>query len=375
MSQPWSNSLRYRVLTALVILFLALAYYARVAFPPLIVSALIAYLMNPITEWIAKRPRISRDYAVNIVFIGVILILIAIPSFFLPTIIGELETFSQELRNIYVLVIDFISTPIQILEWTFEPQILLPAIEDIPLLDVGFLTGEAFHLIESLTLNILWLLIILTATYFLLKDWGKIKLFFVSLTPEEYLSDFQRLYREIVGVWNGYLRGNLILMFIAAIVFMGAWSIIGLPAGILLGLMMGIFSIVPDIGPLVVGAISVLVAFLEGSTNLNISNIWFALLVFVIYFVLINLKGLWLRPILFGRSVDMHGGLVFILIMLSVIIQGILGAVIVIPLVASSYILFRYLIRKITKQDPFPIEEDSEVISVEEETLVEIKNN
>ena len=115
MSNVWSNSLRYRIMTALVILFLALAYYAREAFGPLIFAALIAYLMNPIVEWIAKSPRLSRKVGVNIVFFLVIAILIAIPSIFLPSIIRELETFSQELRSIYAILLEFLSTPIQIL--------------------------------------------------------------------------------------------------------------------------------------------------------------------------------------------------------------------------------------------------------------------
>ena len=85
---------------------------------------------------------------------------------------------------------------------------------------------------------------------------------------------------------------------------------------------------------------------------------WFAVLVFVVYFVLINIITIWLRSVLFGRSVHMHSGLVFILIMLAVIIQGILGAVIVIPFVASSFIILQYVLRKIYKQPGFPEEMD-----------------
>ncbi len=367
MPNTWSNSLRYRIMTALVIFFFALAYYAREAFGPLIFAALIAYLMNPLVELIAKAPKLSRKVGVNNVFLIVTAILIAIPSTFLPGIIRELETFSQELRSIYILIVDFLSTPIQLLEWTFEPQILLPAIEDVPLLDVSYLTGEAFHLVEVITVNILWLLIILVTVYFLLLEWGNIKSFLLTLTPEQYHSDIKRLYDDVVNIWNSYLRGNLILMFFTAIIFMIAWSIIGLPAGILLGLMMGLLKIIPDVGPMFAAAISVLVAFLEGSTVFDIPNIWFAVLVFVVYFVLINIITIWLRSVLFGRSVHMHSGLVFILIMLAVIIQGILGAVIIIPLVASGFVILQYVLRKINQQPGFPEEE----VIVEEEIMAE----
>lgn len=374
MSKTWSDSLRYLVLTALVIFALAFVYYIRAAFAPLIVASLIAYLMNPIADWIAKIPRISRKASVNIVFFSILAILIAIPSFFLPGIIREIETFSNDLRDIYGLFVNFISTPIHIMELTFEPQIFLPGIEEIPFLDVGFLTGEAVHLVEAITLNTLWFLVILASSYFLLLDWGKIKKFILSLTPKDFRSDFRRLYQEITEIWDGYLRGNLILMFITSIIFIIAWSIIGLPAGILLGLLMGLLKIIPDVGPMFAAGISILVAFLEGSNTFDIPNIWFAVLVFVIYFILINIITIWLRSFLFGRSVHMHSGLVFILIMVSVIIQGILGAVIVIPLVASAFIVFRYILRKIYKLPSFSEEvENIEKISSEENNVKDLK--
>ncbi|MEK6221010.1 MAG: AI-2E family transporter, partial [Chloroflexota bacterium] len=353
MSKTWSDGFRYLVITALSILAIAFLFYVKVAIQPLIVSALIAYLFNPMVEWLARHPRVSRKLVVNVVFLLVLATFIAIPTTFIPILIGEIETFANDLREVYAFVVDYLSTPITILDWKFEPQTLLPAIEDIPLLNVGFLTGEALHLVEAITLNVLWLLVILATIYFLLLDWGKIKRGLLSFAPEDYHNDLRRLYRQITDVWDGYLRGNLILMFITAISFSIAWTIIGLPASLLLGIMMGLFAIVPDIGPMVAAGITVLVALLQGSTTISLSNGWFAVLVFVIYFILINIKSLWLRTILFGRSVKMHEGLVFILIMLSVIVQGIMGAIIVIPLVASATILLRYILRKVYKLPPF----------------------
>ena len=57
-----------------------------------------------------------------------------------------------------------------------------------------------------------------------------------------------------------------------------------------------------------------------GSTR--VSNLLFALLVFGVYMVLINIKNIWIRPRIFGRSVHMHDGLVFIAIVAAVVIEG-----------------------------------------------------
>ena len=67
--------------------------------------------------------------------------------------------------------------------------------------------------------------------------------------------------------------------------------------------------------------VAIAVALLEGSLYLPISNFWFAVLVLAIYMVLINLKGIWLRPRLMGRSVDLNEGLVFVAIIVAVLLQ------------------------------------------------------
>ncbi len=135
-------------------------------------------------------------------------------------------------------------------------------------------------------------------------------------------------------------------MFIVGIVFTLAWSAIGLPGAVVLGVITGLFTIVPDIGPAIAAFFAILVALVEGSSTLQLSNILFAALVLGLYLLLINIKALWLRPLIFARSVHMHDGIVFVAIMAAVVLQGILAAIIVIPIMASLGVLARYIYRR-----------------------------
>jgi predicted PurR-regulated permease PerM len=169
----------------------------------------------------------------------------------------------------------------------------------------------------------------------------------------------------IKDVWRGYLRGNLVLMLIVGIVFTLAWLAVGVPAALLLGILAGLLTIIPDLGPAIAAGVAVLVALFEGSTYIPLTNFWFAVLVFGIYMVLINLKNIWLRPLLFGRSVQMHEGVVFIAIMIAVLMQGILGALVVVPFLASLGIILRYILRSIYNLPPFPVLEEAEGTTLE----------
>jgi predicted PurR-regulated permease PerM len=76
-------------------------------------------------------------------------------------------------------------------------------------------------------------------------------------------------------------------------------------------------------------------------------------IVFLVYFVLINLKNMWLRPVIMGRSVNMNEGLIFVVILMATILNGILGALLAVPVLASTLIIYNYLLRKVLGQQPF----------------------
>jgi len=93
---------------------------------------------------------------------------------------------------------------------------------------------------------------------------------------------------------------------------------------------------------------------LNGSNFINLPNHWFAALVIGIYLVLINFKNIWLRPHIMGRSVHMHEGVVFVAIIAAVVFQGVLGALIIVPVLASAAVVLRYMRRRVLGLPPFP---------------------
>ncbi len=109
----------------------------------------------------------------------------------------------------------------------------------------------------------------------------------------------------------------------------------------------GLFTLVPDVGPFIAVVLAAGVALLEGSSWIPLSNFWVAAIVIAVYLVLINLKNFFLRPIIMGRSVHMHEGLVFISIIVATILAGILGALLVVPVIASLVVVGGYIQRKV----------------------------
>ena len=58
-----------------------------------------------------------------------------------------------------------------------------------------------------------------------------------------------------------------------------------------------------------------------------------------------------------GRSVNLNEGLVFVAIIAAVVFWGVVGALIIVPVLASTIVIGRYLRARILGLDPFPPEQ------------------
>lgn len=365
MKLGWSLTTRYYVLTIVLILIGFLAWATREMFSPLVIAGLVAYVLTPIVNQLSNRTRMGHRFAVNLVYFVSIGLLIALPAVLVPVLSSDIETLSEDLMAIGYQLQTFSSQPLVVGGFAINLEALMPQPAESVSLFIETIPENILQIIEATSKNAAWFLVIVVTVYYLLMDWNRLRDFFIGLAPDVYQPEIQQVYLEIKNVWSAYVRGQLALMFIVGVIFTLVWLSIGLPGAVILGLLTGLFSLVPEIGPLVAGALAAAVALLEGSTLLPLSNGWFALLVIGLYLLLINFKNIWLRPRVMGRSVNLNEGLVFVAIIAAVIFNGVLGALIIVPVLASAIVIGRYLRARILGLDPFPPEQVPLVREVE----------
>jgi len=74
--------------------------------------------------------------------------------------------------------------------------------------------------------------------------------------------------------------------------------------------------------------------------------------------ILTGIKNIWLRPIIVGRHVHLHAGIVFVVVIGALVFHGPLAAFLVIPVLLSLLVVSRYLHRRILGLPPFPEGQD-----------------
>ena len=347
MKPNWSIPFRYIVGILSFAAFVAFLFYVGEALSALVIAAFSAYLINPAVTFLLDRTRLSRGWAVNIVFFTALILLVGLPATFTPIFFDEAQLVVEDILDLTTELNETLSQPVFLGPYEFHFEELGNSLTEIQRTVLSPLPEELLQLLETTSVGVLWFLVIMVSVHLLLSHWPRMRDWLLGFAPVDYQDEVRELYRRIRQVWMAYLRGQIVLMLIVGVVFTIAWWIIGIPGALALGVIAGFFTLVPDVGPFVAAALAVGVALLEGSSWIQLSNFWVAGIVTVTYLVLINLKGLLLRPYVMGRSVHMNEGLVFVAIMTATILKGIMGALLVVPVLATIAIIGEYVRRRV----------------------------
>jgi predicted PurR-regulated permease PerM len=351
---PWTTLTRLIVATGSLFLLGWLGYTARPFIAPLVIAALLAYILGPAVYTVQTRLRLSYRWAVTAVYVLFLFILIATPGTLVPVLINQAQRLSRYLTDIEARFAQLLNTDLMIMGQALRFDEIWGDFIALSMTSLAPAAADAFRIIETTSVSLAFLLVILVTTYYLLLDWERLRDWFIGLAPVYEQPSLYRLLNEIDIIWRTYLRGTLSLMFIIGVLFIFIGAVIGLPGALAIGLLTGFLSMIPEVGLIIAGVLAVLVAYFQGSNVLPLNNEWFALMVALIYFVVRQIKASWLRPFFMGRFLNMNTGLIFVAIVGAMVVANIFIALIILPLIVSAGVIGRYVRCRLLDLDPWP---------------------
>lgn len=349
----WDKPFRYYVLTLILIVTAVAFWFIRDLFQPLVTAALISVLFSPLVQLITQKTRLKRRHAANLVFFVVMLLLVALLVAVIPGMLREIQPILQDINNSLDAYQKNLEAPVILFNIPIYLNTLIPSIRSTLRTVIVADAGQTLQLLQTTSRGFLWFLVVTVSTYHLMTEWETLRERIFLIAPEAYQKDMRRLYMEIRAIWWSYMRGQVRLMFILAVLYTTGWSVIGLRGALWIGLLAGILNLVPEVGPGISAAFAIIVAWLEGSPFLHISNGWFAILTMFIYLLINNFKNIYLQPRILGKSVFLHEGVVFVALIAALMTQGVLGVLVVVPTLASLMVLGRYTRHRLLGLEPF----------------------
>ena len=351
-SKSWSITTRYFVLILLLGGLLWLAIAAKNLIGPLAISALLAYVLNPLVNWVSRRSRLSRQSVVLLVVVVFLGALVTAGALIAPVLPAQIAKLAEQLETITLQVQMLLERPIIV----FNVHIPLESVLAIwPALTQDLTRPDLLiNALAATSTNLVWVLVVVFTTYYLLLDWHKLREWLLGLVPGPYQPDMRHLYQEVKNVWSRYFAGQLRLMLIVGLLTGLSAAAIGLPGALAFGVLAGLFDIVMSVGPLIVTIVAGIVAFVAGSSYLPLSNFLFMILVVVVFSLIQVLENTWLRPRIMSDRLRLHPAVVFVAVIASLALAGVLTALIIVPLIGSALVIGRYLYSKIFDLNPWP---------------------
>lgn len=350
-----SSRVRLGLLLSSLALLLVVMYAIRGVLLPFVLAFLSLYLLNPLVERLTRvqvgaRP-LPRAVAVAVVLIGVLGLLAGIVSYLVPALAQEFRPFRQNLPQYYhQLVNTQLPNLIHFLQRTANEagleinvqEALLGGLPETFSSENGFfLVGEVQKIVGGFFGTLFRFILVFILTMFLLLDWPKIRDIIANLVPPRFRQVLGELVKSLDRDLSGSIRGQLSICAINFVLTtLGLW-VLGVKYALTLGVIAGVFSIIPVFGSI----ISTLPIVLVCLTVSMWDAVKAVLMIIFIHLIEANI----LNPKVMGHHVELHPIIILFAIMVGEHLLGPVGLLIGVPIVAALRSLLLFVLQRIAE--------------------------
>ena len=327
-----------------VLLLAGLFVAARDVILLVFIAVLLGAALEPVVAWIRSHTGIGRGLSILFVYAVFLAAVVAIAVFVVPTALVQLsaafarlpefldrvrawtdtlrpEALSQGLRSL----LDAVEAP-------FRPG---PPPDPDSVIGVSIIVGSAAAAIVTL----------LALVFFWLTERSRLQRYALAFLPAERRAGVRDAWNEIESRLGSWVRGQLLLMATIGVATGVAYTLLGLPAALLLALIAALTEVIPIVGPILGAIPAVLVA-----TTISPEV---AILTVGVYLLLHAIEGNVLVPVIMRNSVGLSPFLVLVSLLVGGTAGGILGAIVAVPIVAGITVVLE---RLQDRENPVPID-------------------
>lgn len=349
---PLQQSLIFVAILFSIMLFGAFVYQLAPVLTPFMVALALAYLTDPLVEYLAHKLKLPRTLAVCVVFFVVLLIISLVLLVLIPGLQKQIVLLAAKIP--------------QLMEWLQSG--LLPKLTSLGIVeqDLGldalkstlsdhmsqasvaakWVWKTLFHSGLAIAQGVMTLFIVVISTFYLLRDWKKILLNVQSLLPQNYAPTIIKIAKQCDVVLATFVRGQLSVMVFLGCFYGLGLALIGVNFSLLLGMLAGLLSIVPYLGSIVGLGSALAVAYFQFPT------IWPVIAVLGVFGIGQFLEGFVLTPLLIGDKLGLHPVVVIFAILAGGHLLGFVGVILALPLTAILVVIIREFLAQMPNPEP-----------------------
>lgn len=333
----FSRAVRWVLGLAVTVLVL---YWMRAVLTPLLLAFTIAYILDPLVDRF-EAVKVPRPLGIFIVLgsaLGLVALFIALV---VPSIVVDVATVVGELPRHAMAALAAIETQLS------AYGVAVPhTLEEVVSRFGSQIQASAGTLMSSATNALYWLLgstanvlgsffaalIVPVFAIYLLYDFDRLTNGIHELLPLRYRAAVTSYAREIDGVLSQFLRGQLMVMLILAVLYGGTYAALGVRLAVPIGIAAGILNIIPYLGSAFALIAGLLMSLIGGWNPTQLIGVVIA------YAVVQTLEGFVITPRIVGKTVGLKDIWVLLALFVGGELFGFLGVLAAVPFAAVAKI-------------------------------------
>jgi predicted PurR-regulated permease PerM len=336
---------------------------------PLLIAFAIAYLLNPIVKRL-ERWRVPRALGVTLTVLGFVAIVALFVLLIVPSVVAESAAVIQALPGQFKALMARVD-PLLVRWGVKVPHTATEAFDWIrnhsgatgsmlkPAGDLlGSIMGGTFGALGAFV----GALIVPIFAIYLLSDFDSMLRGTEALIPPRWRKQVVDLAREIDEILSQFLRGQLTVMGILAVLYSGAYAVLGVPLAVPIGVVAGLINFIPYVGSAFALIAGLIMSLLGGGSVGQLLGVAAA------YAVVQTLEGFVITPRIMGKSVGLNEIWVLLALYVGGDLFGFLGVLLALPVAAVLKILVGRAVSSYTHSELFlagaPIASDLRVPSL-----------
>ena len=325
-------------------------YVLRDILLPFVAALVLAYMLNPLTNWLARHG-VSRTLAAVFILILFILVFVVLMIVVIPLLVAQLGAFISALPG-YVSALHGFAMR-QLLEMNDNPIAAYIVgrmgnsgqdISQLVTQGAGWIArflGSLWSSGQALVSILSLLVVTPIVAFYILVDWPTMLASLDDILPRRSAETIRTLAREVDRVIASFIRGQTWVCVALGMFYGVSLTAIGLNFGLIIGLGAGLMSFVPYVGTL----FGLITALGVGVVQSWPDKIMLGLVAGV--FVSGHLfDGYVLQPRIVGASVGLHPVWLMFALFAFGSLLGFVGLLLAVPLAASVGVLIRFAIAR-----------------------------
>jgi len=341
----------FSIMAVLIGIFVIFIFGLGQALVPLTVSWIFAYASLPLVKKIEKKGA-TRLQATLLVLAGVSLFALIVLLLIIPPLISDLrEAILEVPKNVSVALekLDGILSEYDMHVPYDRESLISFASEYSTKISEGFVKSVGsyvtswLHNAGSIIVALLNVLLIPVFFVYVLTDYERLIAKFELLVPPSWRMSLDSFLKECDRILSGFIRGQLLVCSILAVLYTVALLISGVKFAVIIGIMTGVFSFIPYVG----FSFGFAAAFITALANAQGTGTLVAIV--ISYGIVQAIESFFITPKIVGDKVGLTPFEAILALIVLGNLLGFIGLFLAIPVGAITKLLMRYLMAEYKK--------------------------